>query len=301
MTFPLANLRAFEAAARLLSFTLAADELHLTQSAVSQQIKQLESRLGFQVFRRLTRRLELNEQGRALYESVRRSLQDLDLTVEMLRGQSMQGSVVISVGSSFAVNWLIPKLGRFRDTYPDIDLRIQPSDELIDLAAEPSIDVVVRFGRRSHGDMIVEELGQDQVFVAASPALLRDVEPPRRVEDLARFTLLHNEVSDHEPGASGDWGNWLTALGMGGALDFTCGPRFARSDLVVHAAVHGQGIALVWDTMVIKECVEKRLVKVFNGSYETTNSYVAWCTSQAFSKPKVRAVMEWLKRESGPS
>lgn len=300
MTFPLANLRAFEAVARRLSFTSAAGELHLTQSAVSQQIKQLEVRLGFPVFRRLTRRLELTDQGRELYETVRRSLQDLDLTVEKLRGEGLRGSVVVSTGSSFAANWMIPRLGPFLDAHPNIELRIQPSDKSIDLETEPSVDLQVRFGHGANEGMVVEALGEDQVFVAASPALLHCAEPPRRVEDLARFTLLHNEVSEQEPGSAGDWKNWLSSLGMSGVLETTAGPRFPRSDLVVRAAVHGQGMALVWDTMVQAELADMRLVKVFDGSFETTNSYVAWCTARAFNKPKVHAVMEWLQRETAP-
>ena len=298
MSFPLTNLRAFEAGARLLSFTLAADELHLTQSAVSQQIKQLETRLGFRVFHRLTRRLELTDQGRQLYEAVRRSLHDLDLAVETLRGETMHGSVVLNTGSTFAANWLIPRLGRFRETYPGIELRIQPSDELLDLDTHPAIDLAVRFGHGAKKSMIVERLGQEQVFVAASPSLLRHVEPPCKVEDLARFTLIHNDVSDREPDSAGDWRNWLNSLGMSGALDVTSGPRYPRSDLVVHAAVHGQGVALVWDTMVLNELADNRLVKVFDGLFETAYSYIAWCTPHAFSKPKVHAVMDWLRFEA---
>ena len=300
MAFPLANLRAFEAVARLLSFTSAAAELNLTQSAVSQQIKLLEARLGFQVFRRLTRRLELTDRGRELYETVRRALQDLDLTLEKLRGEEMRGSVVVSTGSTFAANWLIPRLGPFSDAHPNIELRIQPSDDPIDLETEPSVDLQVRFGHGASEGMVVEALGEDQVFVVASPALLRKAQPLRHVEDLACFTLLHNESSDQEPGSAGDWRNWLTSLGMNGALDTTAGPRFPRSDLVVQAAVHSQGVALVWDTMVLGELANNRLVKVFDGDFETSRSYVAWCTEQAFNKPKVHAVMEWLRREAAP-
>lgn len=298
MTYPLATLRTFEAAARRLSFTLAAEELHLTQSAVSQQIKQLEGRLGFTVFRRLTRRLELTDQGRQLYEAARRALHDLDLTVEVLRNESSQGSVTISSGSTFAANWLIPRMGALRDAHPEIELRILPTDGPVDLRAEPSIDLAVRFYYDFDDDgMVMERLGEDQVFVVASPALLGEA-TLRRIEDLADFPLLHNEVSDNEPGSSGDWRNWLAALGRVRALDTAAGPRLARSDLVVRAALHGQGLALVWETMVLQELADGRLVKVFDGAFETTRSYVAWCTPQAYGKPKVRAVMDWLKQEA---
>ena len=119
MKIPLTNLRAFEAAARRLSFTLAAEELNLTQSAISQQVKQFEGYLEFKVFNRLTRRLELTANGRRLYETVRRCLEDIDRVVGEVRSESGRGSVVISVGSSFAANWLIPKLGSLGSDCPE--------------------------------------------------------------------------------------------------------------------------------------------------------------------------------------
>ncbi len=294
MNFPLANLRAFDAVARLLSFTLAAEELHLSQSAISQQIKQLEERLGFKLFRRLTRRLELTGNGRRLYETVRRSLQDIDGTVAELREGALQGTVTISVGSTFAGNWLIPRLAGFGVECPGIDLRIKPSDALVDLHADRSIDIAVRFAQGPGRDLVVESLGAEQVFVVCSPALLDGREPPRAPPDLGDFPLLHNEVSDREAGAAGDWANWLAALGLAGALDVAPGPRIPRSDLLVRAAVHGQGVALVWDTMVRGELRDGRLVKIFDGRYETSNSYYAACTEDAYAKPKVRAVIDWM-------
>lgn len=298
---PLGNLRAFEAAARLLSFTLAAEELHLTQSAVSQQIRQLEQRLGFKVFRRLTRRLELTGEGRRLYETVRRALQDIDRTVAELRGQGDRGTVTISAGSTFASNWLIPRLNGFRARHPEIELRLSAADQLVDLTQETSIDIAVRFGGGGGGmgrGLVVEKLGQEQVFVACSPALLAGAEPPRQPADLARFPLLHNEVSDQEPGAAGDWRNWLAALGLEDALDVSGGPRVPRSDLVTQAALHGQGMALAWHTMVAAELRDGRLVKAFGGDFEVSNSYYAAATREAYGKAKVRRVMDWLRSEA---
>lgn len=294
MKAPLANLRAFEAAARLLSFTLAAEELHLSQSAVSQQIKQLEERLGFSLFTRLTRRLELNEAGRRLYETVRRSLLEIDRTVEDLRDGTMTGSVTLSVGSSFAANWLIPRLGDLAARCPGIDLGIRPSDVLIDLPAEPDVDIAVRFGQGGGRGVVSRPLGDENVFVVCSPSLLDGVEPPGTLADLSGFPLLHNQASEQEPGAAGDWRNWLAALDAEGAVDVEGGPRFPRSDLLVRAAVLGQGMALAWDTMVANERRDGRLIKPFDGRYEISNRYYASCTEEAYTKPKVRAVLEWL-------
>jgi LysR family glycine cleavage system transcriptional activator len=294
MNIPLTNLRAFDAVARLLSFTLAAEELHLSQSAISQQIKQLEERLDFKLFRRMTRRLELTENGRRLYETVRRSIHDIDSTVAELRDAAAQGTVTISVGSSFAANWLIPRLDGFGIDCPGIDLRIKPSDALADLHADPTIDIAVRFAQGPGRGLVAESLGAEQVFVVCSPSLLEGRKPPEALRDLCEFPLLHNEVSDQEAGAAGDWANWLADLGEEDALDVRPGPRIPRSDLLVQAAIHGQGLALVWTTMVRNELRDGRLVKMFNGRHEASNSYYASCTEDAYAKPKVRAVMDWM-------
>jgi len=294
MKLPLTNLRAFDAVARLLSFTLAAEDLHLTQSAVSQQIRQLEDRLGFKLFRRLTRRLELTEDGRRLYETVRRSLHDIDRTVAELQGGGQELTVTVSTGSSFATNWLMPRLGSFSAEHPGLDLRIRPSDVLEDLHEDHSIDIAVRFAQGPGPGIVAKSLGEETVFVACSPALLEGQAPPGTLKDLGRFPLLHNEVSDRETGAAGNWTNWLNALGEDAALDVDPGPRVPRSDLLVQAAVHRQGMALVWTTMVRNELRDGRLIKPFGGRYEVPNRYYAYCTELAYGRPQVRKVMDWL-------
>ena len=291
---PLANLRAFEAAARLLSFTSAAAELHLSQSAISQQVRHLEERLGLVLFRRLTRRIELTADGRRLYETTRRAIQDIDGLVAELQGEAEQGKVTISVGSSFAANWLIPRLANFAAAHPNIDLSILPSDSLIDLARDDSIDIGVRFAQRGAEGLIVKCLGPEPVFVVCSPSLLEGRARPHELRDLTRFPLLHNTVSEHEANSAGDWGNWLERLGGTETLEYRHGRRLERSDLLVQAAVHGHGMALVWTTMVVNELRDGRLVKAFDGRHETSESYYACCTPKAYAKPKVRAVLDWL-------
>ena len=291
---PLSNLRAFEAAARLLSFTSAAAELHLSQSAISQQVRHLEERLGLTLFRRLTRRIELTEDGRRFYETVRRAIQEIDGLAAELQGEAEQGKVTISVGSSFAANWLIPRLADFAAAHPNIDLSIMPSDSLIDLPRDESIDISVRFAQRGAEGLIAESLAPEKVFVVCSPSLLEGRTRPQELPDLAAFPLLHNRVSEREANAVGDWGNWLERLGCRDALDCRRGRRLERSDLLVQAAVHGHGMALVWTTMVMNELRDGRLIKAFDGRHETSESYYACCTARAYAKPKVRAVMDWL-------
>ncbi len=294
MTVPLTNVRAFDAVARLLSFTKASAELNLSQSAVSQQIAQFEERLGFKLFKRLTRRLELTENGRKLYETVRSCIRDIDDTIATLQDVDAEVSVTISVGSSFAVNWLIPRLSDFGIDCPGIDLRIKPFDALIDLHADRSIDLAVRFAQGPGQGFVTKSLGEEQVFVVCSPSLLDGRTSLKNVQDLGAYPLLHSEVSDNETGSAGNWENWLTAIGQENALDTRRGQRVPRSDLLVQAAVHGQGMALVWTTMVQSELSDGRLIKVFNGQYEMPNSYYVTCTEDAYAKPMVRSVVEWM-------
>ncbi len=297
MKIPLTNLRAFESAARLLSFTLAAEELNLTQSAISQQIKQLEVFLEIKVFRRLTRRLELTESGERFYETVCRCLADIDRVVDEIRDENTRGNVVISIGSTFATNWLVPKLHSLKTECPELDVSIKLSDELVDLRSEPSIDLAVRFAQPKRRNFVTRNLGAEQVFVVCSPSLFEGRVKPRTPADLAFFPLLHNEASDREKGGAGNWANWLAELGMEAALDVSKGPRIPRSDLLMQAAVYGQGMALVWETMVSKELGEGKLVKAFEGRFETSNSYNVFCTREAYAKPKVRTLFDWLLKQ----
>lgn len=302
MSLPLGTLRAFDASARLLSFTRAAEALHLSQSAVSQQIKQLEEALGIVLFRRLTRRLELTQEGARLFETVRRALDDLDRTVADLRDSAEAGSVGLSVGTLFAARWLMPRMGRFHADCPGIELAIRPADRLTDLLGEPEIDIAVHFAQRLRPEFVTKSLGPEAVFVVCSPGLLGGRKPPGALEDLGRFPLLRSEPSEREEGAAARWSNWLAALGAEEKLVVPDGPWMARGDLLVQAAVLGQGAALVWTTMVEAELRDGRLVKLFDGAFEVENCHYAICTEASYAKPKVRAVMDWLTgqhREEG--
>lgn len=296
MKIPLNNLRAFDATARFLSFTQAAENLNLSQSAVSQQISLLENRLGLKLFRRLTRRLELTDEGNRLYETVRRCIHDFDNTCAKLMDTQTHGIVTISVGSSFASNWLIPQLSNFHIECPEIDLRIRPSDNLVDLHSDPSIDLAVRFAQGPGQDLVAKSLGTEQVFVVCSPALPVASKLLHSPQDLDGYPLLLNETSEQEVGAAGDWKNWMAALGLEGAFHTGIGTRFPRSDLLVQAAIHGQGMALVWTTMVQNELRDGRLKKPFGVQYETSNTYFATCTTESYAKPKVRSVIDWMIR-----
>jgi LysR family glycine cleavage system transcriptional activator len=295
---PLSALRTFEAAARHLSFTKAARELYLTQGAVSQQIKHLEERLGFKLFRRQVRKLELTPEGRGLATVVRNALYEIEQTVKQLQSQENEGALTVSVGSAFAMNWLIPRLGQFREQHPNIDVRIDAIDDALDLRAQPDIDMMIRFSRNNYPDLEVNELMREPVFVVCSPSLLDPRKPLREPADLCQYTLLHNEVSEREPESAGDWNHWLQQLGQPVLPCFTRGVRFPRCDTLIQAALHGQGIALAWSTMVGNELSTGRLVKPFRGRFETANAFYVVSTPEVAQKPKTRKFREWLMAQA---
>lgn len=292
---PLATLRTFEAAARHQSFTKAAYDLCLTQGAVSQQIKHLEERLGFKLFRRHVRRLELTDEGKGLSTVVRSALYEIDESIRRLQAENNAGVLTVSVGSSFAMNWLIPRLGQFRESHPNIDVRIHAVDHAIDLRSQgQDIDMMIRFSRGDYPDLHVTELMREKVFVVCSPALIDARKPLRGPADLCHYTLLHNEVSEGEPESAGDWNNWLRRLGEPNVVCTRDGPRFPTSVMVIEAAKHRQGVALAWNTMVGNELATGRLVKPFQGAYEVTNAFYAVSTPEVAQKPKTRTFREWL-------
>ncbi|MDH3672584.1 MAG: transcriptional regulator GcvA [Gammaproteobacteria bacterium] len=291
---PLSALRTFEAAARHLSFTKAARELHLTQGAVSQQMKHLEERLEFKLFRRHVRRLELTDEGRGLSAVVRNALYEIDETIRRLQAEDNEGVLTVSVGSAFAMNWLIPRLGQFRAQYPSIDVRIDAIDDALDLRTQRDIDMMIRFSRKNYPDLHVTELMREQVFVVCSPSLLDPRRPLRKPSDLCHYTLLHNEVSEREPDSAGDWNNWVQQLGEPVLPCLKEGPRFPRCDTLIQAALHGQGVALAWNTMVGNELSTGRLIKPLQGRFETANAFYAVSTPEVAQKPKTRKFREWL-------
>ncbi len=153
---------------------------------------------------------------------------------------------------------------------------------------------MIRFSRGNYPDLHVTELMREQVFVVCSPSLLDPRKPVRRPSDLCQYTFLHNEVSDREPDSAGDWNIWLRQLGEPPLPCTQHGPRFPRCDMLIQAALHGQGVALVWNTMVGNELEAGRLVKPLQGRFETANAFYAVSTPEIAQKSKTRMFREWI-------
>ena len=290
---PLNALRAFEAAARHLSFTRAAGELHVTQAAVSHQVKALEEHLGRKLFRRLNRALLLTDDGQAYLPSISRAFTLLnDATNDLLTKQA-PGPLTVSALPSFAARWLVPRLGRFRQIRPDIDLRIDPSAELSDFAGG-DVDVGIRYGRGKYPGMRADWLMTEDIFPVCSPALLEGPHPLRDPRDLQHQVLLHDD-------GHGDWRTWLLAAGVD-RVDPARGPIFTDSSMLIQAAMAAQGVALARGVLAADELAAGRLVRPFTLSLSTEYAYYLVCPVNTAEQPKIAAFRDWLlgeaKRES---
>ncbi|MFO1351739.1 MAG: transcriptional regulator GcvA [Gammaproteobacteria bacterium] len=285
---PLNALRVFEAAGRHLSFTKAAAELHVTQAAVSHQIKALEEHLGLALFRRLNRALVLTADGQTYLRAVRQAFEDLWVATERLRRSESSGVLTVSTLASFAARWLVPRLGRFREAHPEIDIRIAPSHELVDFA-RTDVDVAVRYGGGRYPGLRADRFMTEDVFPVCSPALLQGQHPLRQPEDLQYHHLLHD---DHPSG----WLIWLEAAGIH-KLDASRGSVFNDSSMLIQAAVAGQGVALARSVLAADELAAGRLVRPFELSLPAALAYYIVCPEETAGQPKIIAFREWLFHE----
>lgn len=284
------GLRAFEAAARHLSFTRAAEELHVTQAAVSHQIKGLEERLGMRLFRRLNRALMLTDEGQRLFPAVRDAFERLAEAVEGLRARDTAGPLTVSVLPSFAAKWLVPRLSRFQERFPDIDLRITALERLVDLARD-DVDVAIRFGSGTWRGVHAEMILADRVTPVCSPALAQQLRDPA---DLAHVTLLHETM---EPMRNfPDWAAWLQAAGVNG-VDVSRGLRFSHTHILLQAAIDGRGIALGQAPLAADDLAAGRLIAPFALSLPVGYAYYLVYLPEAAERPKIKAFREWVLAE----
>jgi LysR family transcriptional regulator, glycine cleavage system transcriptional activator len=286
---PLNALRAFEAAARHLSFTRAADELHVTQTAISHQIRGLEERLGVRLFRRLPRGLLLTEEAQRYLPPVRDAFDRIAAATEQLGAGSSGGRLTVSVLPSFAAKWLVPRLGRFRVAHPDLDLRISASSQLVDFARD-DVDVAIRMGRGRYPGLRVDRLFGESMVPVCAPELLTGPQPLRRPEDLRHHVLLHDD--DHT-----GWQLWLELAGVKG-VDPRRGPIFTDSAMVVQAAAEGQGVAIARRVLAAADLAAGRLVQPFEVSVPHDLAYYLVSPEATAEQPRIKAFRAWLLTEA---
>jgi len=296
---PLASLRAFEAAARHLSFAKAADELLVTPGAVSQQVKLLEDWMGLALFRRMPKGVLLTDAGQLYGSELREVFARLVAAGERVRRHGAAPVLAVSLTASLAVRWLIPRLGGFSARHPEIDVRVEVGTTLTDFARE-NVDLAIRHGIGPswpglHADLLFPEV----VFPVCSPALLAAGPPLRRPEDLAHHTLLHEEVHADAQGRLQDvpWSQWLAAAGAPG-VDATRGPRFTQTLMSVQAALAGQGVALASRVLVREDLACGRLVRPLPQELCGESSYWFVCPEGAQDRPRIAAFRAWLLEEA---
>ncbi|MEY4512711.1 MAG: hypothetical protein RLZZ450_4833 [Pseudomonadota bacterium] len=288
---PLASLRAFEAAARLSSFTRAAEELCVTQTAISHQVRLLESTLGETLFVRRPRQLALTEAGRAWAGALGDVFARLYAANRSLRVVKpvARPAVSVTVLPSFGARWLVPRLGRFLEQHPHVDLRLSPSAELVDFESS-DIDVGIRYGRGKYPGLKAEKLCGD-AWVAVCAPKLKDRAKLRSAADFKHFTLLHDD--NH------GWPAWLAARRVTD-VDAARGPLLTDSSMVVEAALQGQGVGLVRLSLAADELASGRLVLPFARvlPLPTGRSYfLVWSRRKAL-RPEVAAFAAWLRAEA---
>ncbi len=295
---PLNSLRAFEAAARHLSFTKAAQELHVTPAAISQQIRQLEDFYGLALFRRTTRSLILTEAAQLALPVIKEAFDRLAEANRRLK--SDRGNKILTVSSSPSIGerWLLPRLERFRTLHPEIDIRIDTTDVLADFR-DDRVDIAIRYGRGRYEGLEADVLMDDIAFPVCSPALIEGDPPLRKPVDLRHHTLLHPEWRQ-ERDAQPSWQMWLRAAGVTG-VDVTRGIRFSTDTMLAHAAADGLGVALAVSSMVQRELANGTLVRPFGakGSQITTEfrPFLVY-PKRNLSLPRVAAFRDWAMTEA---
>ena len=290
---PLNAIRAFEAAARHLSFTAAAKELYVTQAAVSHQVKALEEHLGIQLFLRRNRRLILTDAGQRYLPPLREALDMVHRATDRLRTAESTGALKVSVLTSFAAKWLIPRLARFWERHPEIDVLVSANDKLVDFAYDDH-DMAIRYGRGHYPDLRADKLMHDAIFPVCSPRLLEGPNPLRSPADLKHHTLLHDTVQGTEDDP--DWRLWLKAAGVED-VDPARGPGFSHSSMALEAAIGGQGVVLGRSSLTVDDLAAGRLVQPFGPTMTSTFVYTIVSPREIADQPKVRLFREWLLEE----
>jgi LysR family glycine cleavage system transcriptional activator len=282
----LAALRAFEAAARHDNFSRAADELFLTHGAISHQVRALEQELGVALFDRNGKRVRLNEVGRAYAVSIRRALRDIASATDKACATSRQTRLTITTIPSFGARWLAPRLGGYMALYPECEVRLESSGQLVDFERE-SVDAGIRFGNGNYPGLSVELLMHDHHYLVASPTF-RDGKLPTTPAEVLQCPLLR---SDYE-----FWQPWFTAAGMA-QPEPVGGIVYSDASMLVRAAIEGQGIGLGRHSVVQSDIAAGSLVRLFQTSVACPQAYYFVCPLNALQRPQVQAFRKWLVQE----
>ncbi len=282
------GLRAFEAAARHLSFTLAATELNVTQTAISHQIRRLEEELGIRLFVRQNRALALTPEARDYLPGVRAAFNDLRLATDRLLRKDDDKVLTVSTLASLAAKWLLPRLTDFQEQHPGIDVRITTSTNLVDFQRD-NVDAAIRYGRGQWPGLRADWLMADELFPVCSPSLLRGDKPLRQPEDLRGYPLLHTSNAN-----SDDWRLWLTAAGLPADIAKQPGITFDMIFMTIQAAIDGSGVAMGRTSYVQDDIAKGRLVVPFKIALPADAGFYLVSPEGRREAPKLAAFRQWV-------
>ena len=286
---PLNALRAFETAARYQSFTRAAEELCVTQGAVSHQVKALEAELGIKLFNRERQRLVITDAGREYMTVLRDALDRIAVGTERLIQRQSSGVLTVSTSPDFAAKWLVNRLGGFAEMHPEIDLRVSATLHHVDFTRE-DIDIAVRHGDGNWSGLEAVRLCSEELFAVCSPKLLAGRTLPMKAHDLLKLPLLH--LDDRKI-----WSRWLEAAGVP-RTELSHGPILNRASMVIDAAIDGQGVALARTTLAAWDLLNGRLIQPLPAARRTAKSYWIVCPKATWALPKIGSFCRWMLSEA---
>ena len=295
---PLNALRVFEASARHLSFTKAAEELNVTPGAVSQQIKTLEDFIGAKVFRRTKRALLLTDAAQASLPVLREAFDRMEEAARLLAAPGDEKRLNVSVAPSLAAKWLVPRLDRFQEAHPDIEVWVSADMDVVDFAVD-DVDLAIRYGAGDYPGLVVDRLMAETILPVCSPRLMVGENPLKKPCDLAHHPLLHDESPDKDENCP-TWTMWLKAAGVDD-VDGERGVKFNQSSLVIEAAVAGKGVALAKSALALADLEAARLVVPFDMSTPSSFAYYVVHPQSKARTASVKAFKAWLGEEAATS
>ncbi|MCB1872782.1 MAG: transcriptional regulator GcvA [Gammaproteobacteria bacterium] len=292
---PLNPLKAFEAAARHLSFRLAAEELSVTPAAISQMVHTLEEYLDMPLFVRLNRSLRLTDAGQACLPYFSEGFDRIAEGIARLHSVERSGSLRIHSAPTFASRWLVPRLDRFSRKHPEIDIELTAAHDLPDFSGD-SAEIAIDFGYGEYGDLYSELLFSVALVTLCSPKLLKGKHALKRPEDLKHYRLLHDEAPNQRADQP-SWADWLQAAGAT-QVNPKRGPRFSHTNLALEAAMEGQGVALTLDKLAAPDIAAGRLVIPFDVRLPLSAGYYLVAPRSHMERPKVALFKNWILEET---
>lgn len=290
---PLRALKAFEASARHLSFTKAAEELFVTQAAISHQIKSLEDKIGVRLFKRFNRSLQLTTEGQVYLLAILEALEKLEKSSRQLVNRNAKGMLNLSLLPSFATKWMAKRIWRFQDQFPDIEVSISAFEWLADFKKE-NIDVAIRWGKGGWNDAYSELLFEEHVFPICNRSVFESLGENPQPEDLLNYKLHHDDFSPE------DWEMWFKEAGV--SLDQPIkGTRYSHTVMMLEAIENSQGFALGRTTLVVDDLKRNLFFAPFNISIKSDYAYYFVCPKGTEKLPKVAEFKKWIFKEAQKS